>query len=307
MRKAFFTYMVPIICTFISCETEFIGDHEFGEKTIVIEGWITDLNESQRIIVSKSLNGNYFNRSEYYMPIGDLIDDAIVTISSNTQAGDTLELEFGGFDSTWTGYYITNTFLAKAEETYFLRVEYEGKIYEASAYMPPVPEMDSISYSRKQVEKENATLTIPLVCFTDPVDEENYYLFRNGVIQESYEPETDDVWSLISSTDPWSISIFSDKFINGAAVQLNVMEGITTYRYWMTGVYYFTPGDRFFVQMQSLTKEAYAYYQALIDQLNYAAGVFHPSPANAPTNISNGGQGFFGASSVSRIAGTFPE
>jgi hypothetical protein len=47
--------------------------------------------------------------------------------------------------------------------------------------------------------------------------------------------------------------------------------------------------------------------KALINQLNYAAGVFHPAPASPPTNISNGGQGFFMAAGVSQITDTVPE
>jgi hypothetical protein len=288
--------IVFILSTLFCCETEFIGEYQLEQPSIVIEGWITDMHSTQRILVTHDVERNPYDQSSGEFPIGN----ARVIISSTSQAADTLIFD---------GYYKTNNIRGIAGEKYFLRVEYEGEIYEAETYMPAVPEIDSISYGRKNVEKENATLTVPLINFTDPPDEENYYLFRTGSIYEYTDESGDSIeeWSLTHRTDPWLISIFNDTYINGTHATLNTREGITTARYWMDGNFWHYPGERIFIQMQSITKEAFDYYKALIRQLNYAAGVFHPTPASPPTNISNGGQGFFGASSIVRAASTIPD
>jgi hypothetical protein len=303
--------VILILSTLICCETEFLGELQLKQPTIVIEGWITDLDEPQRILVSRSIGREFSDKSDWNIPSGDLIDDAKVIISSTSQSPDTLMLAISKDENNsdkWYGYYFTNNIKGIVGEKYFLRVEYEGKIYEAEAFMPPVPPIDSISYGRKQVEKENAILTVPLVNFTDPADEENYYLFRTGFISTYHDESGNEVegWSINRSTDPWLISIFNDDYLNGAYSTLNTREGITTDAYWRDGNFWHQPGNRFFIQMQSITKEAYNYYKALINQLNYTAGVFHPTPASPPTNISNGGQGFFGASSIVRAASTIP-
>ena len=83
MSKNIFIYTLIVSSIFLACETEFSGDYEFGEPTIVIEGWITNLDEPQRIIVSQSFVGKHNDSSGFGVPIGDLIDDAIVIICLN--------------------------------------------------------------------------------------------------------------------------------------------------------------------------------------------------------------------------------
>ena len=55
--------------------------------------------------------------------------------------------------------------------------------------------------------------------------------------------------------------------------------------------------------MNSLTAEAFRFYEALINQFKDDGGVFKPSPASPPTNISGDALGFFGASALSEIKG----
>lgn len=294
-----------ILGLFTACEEEFVADLKNEEPTIIIEGWISSLDEPQKIIVSKTVEADQPNYREYNIPLGNLVDDALVIVSSNSQVADTLMVANDTTYGYWLGYYESNRIKGIPGETYYLTVEHNGKVYNASAYMPTVPKMDSISYENKQVEKENATLIVPLVNFQDPVNEENYYLFRSGNIYEDYITQ-EVYWEVLNGQDPWLISIFSDNFINGSYAKLNIREGVKTSRYWMDGNFHNYRGDKIFIQAQSLTKEAYNYYEALIAQLNYTAGVFHPAPANPPTNISNGGQGFFGATAVSRVADTIP-
>jgi len=57
-------------------------------------------------------------------------------------------------------------------------------------------------------------------------------------------------------------------------------------------------GDSIHVTMSSLSSNAYNYYKNLIEQFENDGGAYKPTPASPPTNISNGGLGFFRASSV---------
>lgn len=304
-RKLF--YILISFFIVLSCEDNFHLDSKQIESTIIIKGWIYNDNMPVRLKISESIideNADDLLKNSQ----SNCIKNALVTLTSTSQVIDTFELEFTNdyHDSSvfkWTGYYISDKIKGIPKETYFLKVEHGGKIYQAEAYMPAVPKIDSITFSTKQVEKENATLMVPMVNFVDPVDEENYYLFR--AMQEIYDNQ-DPTWKIMDYIDPWMISLFSDRFINGKDASLNILEGVKTDRYWMEGSYNFMFNSTIGVRMQSMTKHSYEYYEVLINQLNYAAGVFHPASANPPTNISNGGQGYFGASAVSYCITDFP-
>ena len=51
----------------------------------------------------------------------------------------------------------------------------------------------------------------------------------------------------------------------------------------------------------TLTKEAYEYNRALIQQFRTDGGGYSPSPASPPTNLDNGALGFFRTSAVNRV------
>jgi hypothetical protein len=57
----------------------------------------------------------------------------------------------------------------------------------------------------------------------------------------------------------------------------------------------------YYIEMHSLTKEAYEFYQSLLQQFRTDGGGYSPSPASPPTNMDNGALGFFRASAVSRV------
>jgi len=306
-------YVFLCILFYISCTEEFIADKSQFKASIIIEGWVyndtTPINVNSFVKVYVSKSSNEFITDTLGI-LSNLLRTATITIKSTNQPIDTLVLQFSETsnfaEDGWTGAYISNNIKGIVDETYELKVEVEGEIYEAEATMFPIQKMDSISFSRKQVEKENQNLYVPLANFTDPLEEDNYYLFRPLSVGVNMETQDTGMW-LNKGVDPWLISVFSDEYINGKHASLNITEGIKTDRYWMDGNFDVYPGKLVGIQMQSISKEAFEYYKSLISQLNFTAGVFHPAPANAPTNISNGGFGFFGASAISYGIASVPE
>lgn len=84
---------------------------------------------------------------------------------------------------------------------------------------------------------------------------------------------------------------------------MDVCKGVAP-DYWMTAYPNVFDGklhDDYFIEMHSLTKEAYEYYKALIQQFRTDGGGYSPSPASPPTNLDNGALGFFRASAVNRV------
>lgn len=288
------------------CTADFIIDDQQVKSVLTVEGWITNSGEPAfvRLLESTMEGPQYYSSDSNYGGLKPIpyVDDAIIIISSNSQAPDTMRKT--PYLNLWDGFFVSKNIKGIAGETYYLQIIFQDAIYEAESYMPIGPTIDSITFQRKQIEKENANLYIPMVNFTDPGGVENYYLFKDAYFY--LDSAGKEYWNTIRGGDPWMISLFSDKFIDGKNAQLNVRSGITIERYWLDGNFWLRPNDQIGIQMQSITKDTYEFYLALINQLNYAAGVFHPAPTSPPTNISNGGQGFFMASSVSNFSTIVP-
>jgi hypothetical protein len=61
---------------------------------------------------------------------------------------------------------------------------------------------------------------------------------------------------------------------------------------------YYAPGDTARVEMYSITRDGYLFYNDLSTIMNSDGGMFSPPPANPRSNISNGALGFFQVSSM---------
>jgi hypothetical protein len=309
-----------LLISFISCVDEYDLDLDKVDSRLVVEGLITNQKGPYYIRLTKSHSGKFI------APINSPIDsakgimNASIIISDNVNQVDTLvpidiNLAEYDYDYRWgfykfiydnsgnildtlflsdppefsheRGYYKTKHLVGIPGRTYFLRVISEGKEYQASAFMPPVPEIDSLGYIKKISEKDGQEYYIPLLYFSEPQDIENYYLIQLN----------DEIWSRRYAEDfNWEFSILSDEFLQPYVNGLNVSLGANP-----RGFEYplYQQGNDIYVALSSLTKNAYEFYKAILQQFNSDGGAYQLSPASPPSNISNGGLGYFRASSIS--------
>jgi len=296
----------------IACTEDFNLDIENENYNIVIEGWITDSEGPYRIIVSKTttknVNNNYLLGIDKY----ELIKDAVVIISDNNGIVDTLvsnyyyEYDYDYIreemyivDSIADGTYITSKIKGEPYHIYCLKVIHNNNIYTAEAYMPPVPEIDSLKYDRYYDAIKHEWRYVPLISFAEPREQEDYYLFR--FITGQGAMSVSDIPGIIGY-NPWIISVFGDEYMDEYVNGLNVGEG-TSVDYWINAYTWLLTGDSVRILMNSITEEAFRFYEALISQYKDDGGVFKPAPASPPSNISGNALGFFGASAVSEIKG----
>jgi hypothetical protein len=61
---------------------------------------------------------------------------------------------------------------------------------------------------------------------------------------------------------------------------------------------YYAPGDIARVEMYSLTRNGFLFYQDLTSLLNNDGGMFEQPPSNSRTNLTNGALGFFQVSAI---------
>jgi hypothetical protein len=266
-----------------------------AEPRLVVEGLVTNQPGPYYIHLTKSKTGAFVPPDNNYYSNAEPITDAIVIISDDSNQLDTLKLIEVGVHSDSLeylpcgGFYKTSSLKGISGHTYFMKVIHNGRIYSSSAYMPPVPEIDSLGYYLNKVEiVGKSDYYLPLLYFKEPQGIKNYYLIQlnNDLSSRIY-----------SSNNRWQFSILSDEFLKPYVNGLNVSPGATPEGINYSPVYW--PGDSIYVALSSLTKEGYSYYKALLDQFDNDGGAYKPTPASPPGNISNGGLGLFRASAVS--------
>jgi hypothetical protein len=315
MRKIFALSLLVVL--FSGCIEDYDLKRNEIEPRLVVEGLITNKQGPYYIRLTESNTGS-FEPDSAYTPAP--VKNAKLIISDNVNQSDTLvPVDFDIHDYTWNyylglykfvydsnhnvidtifltdptsftydrGFYKTQHLVGIPGRTYSLKILLEGKEYDASAFMPSVPDIDSIGFVKKILEKDNSVYIIPLLYFSEPQGIKNYYLIQ---LNDEVSSRT------FSASTLWQFSILSDEFLPPYVNGLNISQGETP-----RSVEYpiYMEGDSVYVALSSLTQNAYEFYKILLLQFKNDGGAYQPSPGSPPTNMSNGALGYFRASAVS--------
>lgn len=314
MRNRFIAYIMLIVS--YSCTKEYDLQLKSNDLKLVVDATIT--NQSGPYYVRLTKSSADFNIDTSVRPDNDTtymysndraipVKDAEIYITdNNTSFTDTLipcsagkwfhykdsihNVDYSRFEipqkTIHTGYYETSKLKGVAGHTYSLTIKWQNKEYHATSYMPPVPPLDSVNLNFTEGAVGKSDYLIPLIYFKEPQNERNYYLFITQ-----------------NAAYTWPYSVLSDEYLNDYVNGLDVCKGVSPY-YWRTAYPYLMGGRMFndyFIEMHSITKEAYEYYKALLQQFKTDGGGYSPSPASPPTNLDNGALGFFRTSAVVRV------
>lgn len=289
-----------LLSILVSCVEDFDLKLQNADPRLVVEGWITNKPGPYYIRLTKSKIGTFASQDQNYFENVEFVKGAVVIISDDHGQIDTLRFiqpndNSDPRDKWFRGYYKTSKLIGIPDHTYFLKIKVWEKEFKASAYMPIVPEIDSLRYSMKISEKDGDKYYVPLISFKEPQGIENYYLAQ---LKNDFSSH------LVVNTSIWQYSIFSDAHMTPYVSNLNIGLGNNP-----RGITYpiYHNGDSIYVALSSLTKEGYDYYKALMEQFENDGGAYKPTPASPPTNISNGGLGLFRASAISEKRTKIPE
>lgn len=264
MKNIHLLFLSILAIFFSSCETIVELDLESSPSTLVVEGFVTDQADMNYVKLTQSVP---FAKDA----LTPSVTNAQVTVTDN--AGNNIP-----FLHTNNGIYKPAAgFVGVPGRTYNLSINANGKTYTAASVLNPVPELDKIwiTYSDGENDEYLREKGYYLsAAFTDPGNQKNYYkinIYQNGVL---YEKNYGDV------------SVSEDRFYDGSYVS-----DIDFFQK-------FAKGDNLRMVLFSLDKPSYDFYYA-VQQLIGQAGLFGRTPANVPTNISNGAVGNFTASAIS--------
>jgi len=233
---------------------------------MIMEGLIDDKVGADTIRLSYTTNWN--DKVIRYA------DDATVTL--NASDGYSAQLT-----SIGKGRYITPAdFLGKElGPVYTVNINQGGKTYSASSAMPRIykPALDSITTIFKSKEsffKEGYYVKVYARLFNDA---NSFYLFkfyRNDSLLNKYDKNSGAGQIYVSDNSQ-------------IASKVDGLEIPYTYR----------KGDLARVEVYSITRDAYNYYNDIVAQINSDGGMFGTPPANVKGNWSNDGLGFLQVSS----------
>ncbi|HEY0653179.1 MAG TPA: DUF4249 domain-containing protein [Chryseosolibacter sp.] len=269
MRSLLIFLFAVVVLT--SCEESIVLDVNQVQPKIVIEGLVTDKPGYQMVKVSRSVGF-------YTDGVTPRITNAVVTVTDDL--GEQIVFTHNPRNHPdSSGIYLPATrFVGKVGRTYTLHVNADGQNFEASDDLLPVISMDSLKYDINEFQQEDPNeegKIYELLMFArEPQNIKNFYLFkfyRNDSL--TYFNDTDVYYS--------DDELLAEN-INGA-----------------TSPVYYGINDEAVVEVYSLSRVGYVYYNDLFSILNSdGGGMFGPIPASPRTNLSNGAIGFFQVSAI---------
>ena len=245
------------------CQQVVTIDLNKANPHLVIEGNVSD--QPGPYIVKLSKTGNYF--------VPDLVfpavSNALVIVSDNLGQLDTLK-------ETVAGTYQSSTLLGLPDRTYSLQVTAEGQPYDAASSMPTKVYIDSLYALSRPAGRGEPGYDI-YVTFKDPPEAGNYYRINAS----SSAPISAD------SIDGKRYRLYTDKLTNGNEMQERIRAGRNV-----------SAGDTITVELLSIDKATYDYFNTLSDILSSDQAATSLAPANPTSNISNGSLGYFAAYTI---------
>jgi hypothetical protein len=256
---------------FLGCEETTELDLRQTPPRIVIEGLVTNKPHYQSVKISRSA-------AFYGSGATPRITDATVRVTDD-QGTEFIFVHNPRNHADSMGIYLPATpFVGTIGRTYTLYVVADGQDFQATDQMFSVTPIDSLNFrinEDQQDEPEDPGKIYEMLLFArEPQDETNYYLFKYY---------RNDSLTVFNPTDIY----YSDDQLLGENIS-----GIPS-------PVYYAVDDKARLEVYSLTRSGYVFYNDLSTSLNNdGGGMFGPIPATPRTNLTNDALGFFQVSAV---------
>ncbi len=251
-----------IVLTFTSCKEKIDIETENSEPLLVVEAEIT--TETDSSYVKLSLTSNYYSAEE-----NPIVSNANVNVNGVPFA----------FVPTLKAYKPAPGYIGKTDTLYQLNISYNGKTYQASSKLEPMFRVDSFFQTWKEAQgflPAGFALSYAAFDSRPPVKYTYYQQFLYDTLSKSDTTDGNLIFfdnSLTPINEPYNFEI--------PFLRLN-------------------KGDEYVAVFKAIDKNMYEFLNAYANQNPDIPGPFQVPPANLPTNISNGGLGYFSAYDIKR-------
>lgn len=254
----------------LSCEETVLLDLDQSPRQVIIEGFVSNLPGKQFVRVTKSIDF-------YQTGSPEGVVNASVTVRDD-QGQNFIFVHNPSGKPEQNGYYYPSVdFTGVSGHKYYLEVQVDNQVYTAEDILHPVTKFDSITF---QLNKDQ---------LDDPIDEGKFY----ELLLYAKEPQqTKDYYLFKFYRNDTIVKLFeSDIYFTDDVLLGERIDGLPS-------PVYYGEADTARIEMLSISREAYLFYNDLFNLINNDGGMFGPPPANPRTNLSNGALGYFQASSV---------
>ncbi len=197
-----------------------------------------------------------FTNSNSFPPVSG------ATVTINDDKGNSYKLTES---TTVHGTYSIASLAGKSGSTYTLTVVANGQTYTASSTMPGPVFYQPLSYNNDTFKTGSQLITVN---FMDPLNVPNQYRFV----------------LYVNNVQAKAIFVSNDLFTDGGSVDINLYQNDFT----------IVKGDNILVEEQGIDQNMFNYWFSLSQQQDNGSGV-GTTPANPPSNLSNGALGYFSA------------
>ena len=297
MRNTLFPFLFLIL---ISCEDIITPELPTNDPILVVDAWLNNLNEQQKIILSSTQD--YLDSTS-----SPSVSGAIVQVSDDQgNVFDFVESVPGEY--VWQPTILKNN-LGDVGSSYTLNIQYDGKEIIAQSTMNRTSTIDSINFVRGQFPEGSYYAEF---WSREEVGIGDAYWIKsyvNGI----YQNGLDDI---ITCIDAGASS--EGAVIDGIPFIPPIRRGITRFETDDDGDFIspFNEGDSLYVEIHSVTYEAFDFLNKTSIQINRPGGfgeLFAVSLSNVPTNLQvvNDNRfpvvGFFNISAVHGMGNTLDD
>lgn len=269
MKRYLIIFLVAAVA--LSCDEPTELDLRQTLSRIVIEGMVTNKPGYQSVKITRSVG---------FYQSGDTprVTDATVRLTDDTGA-EYLFVHNPRNHADSVGIYLPkDNFAGEIGRTYTLHITADGELFEATDKLLSVTPIDSITFrvneNQQEDPEEPGKIYEMLVYAKEPQNETNYYLFKYFRNDSLIYFNPSDVY-------------YSDDELLGENIS-----GVPS-------PVYFGTDDKARLEVYSLTRSGYVFYNDLSSILNNdGGGMFGPIPAPPRTNFTNDALGFFQVSAV---------
>ncbi len=257
---------------FYACEEEVMLTLEDAPPVLVVDAWVNNKEEDQVIYLSETQP--YFNSQ---LPQG--ITGALVEVTDDQGTVYT-------FNEVSPGRYVwpyQGLAFGEVGREYSLRIESDGQVYSAFSEMRRVPEVDSVVFNFREDG--------------DAFREQGYY---GEFVAKDFEGPGDAYWIKSYKNDtlllrPFEINIAVDAgfstggTIDGVVFIQPIQDAVNPLNDELDAIIPYVPGDSLYVEIHSLTIEAFDFLDQMAIQTQRDGGfdeIFAEPLENLPSNIS---------------------
>ncbi|MGI9543318.1 MAG: DUF4249 domain-containing protein [Cyclobacteriaceae bacterium] len=264
--------VLAIAFILVSCEEPYTIDQQQVAPSIVIEGLVTNQLTNHYIKINRTTDF-------YSTGATPRVSGAQVEVTDNDGNIFIYQEETPGV------YYSEDPYQGIEGNLYRLSVVVDSKTYIAEEELRPVTSIDSLTYYLDEEQQrdladqngldpdEEGRIYEVLLYTKEPQETQDYYLFKFYRDGELFNFDGEDVY--------YSDDEYLQENIDGVA-----------FNEW------YKLGEMAKIEMFSITRNAYLYYNDLDITLNNDGGLFSPLPSNPRSNITNGALGLFQVSAV---------